>query len=200
MDLLALDSRRGAKTSACVALRPVCRSASGLPLVRSSAPSAASTRVLMYACVHVPYGPLGPLQPALYSPRRTHHNRTFSTSPYKTATFSIDRVTSTYLPYSPGISSFASDRDSLPYCRVIGQSHSTKIFFSPSPSVFAPATVSPCSLIYPGPDISTTDGLPRTRPLLMRFSSVSWGGSVRGGGVFYVCERTHVKFRWKIDI
>lgn len=133
MDLLALDSRRGAKTSACVALRPVCRSASGLPLVRSSAPSAASTRVLMYACVHVPYGPFGPLQPALYSPRRTHHNRTFSTSPYKTATFSIDRVTSTYLPYSPGISSFASDRDSLPYCRVIGQSQSPRSF---SPRLF----------------------------------------------------------------
>lgn len=151
MDLLAADSRRGAKTSACVGLAEI---GSALPPIARALRHRSSTRVLMYACVHVPYGPSRPLPPALYSPRRRRTPTVLRQSPCKT---DGPRVTPTYLPYSRPIASFASDRDSLPYCPVIGQSHST-----PSSR---PVSLVLCSLIYPGPDISTTDGLPRTPAL-----------------------------------
>lgn len=106
----------------------------------------------MRACT-CPTGHLGPCHRPFTRPDDDAH-RLFSD---RARVKRMDRVTPTYLPYSRPIASFASDRDSLPYCPVIGQSHST-----PSSR---PVSLVLCSLIYPGPDISTTDGLPRTPAL-----------------------------------
>lgn len=142
MDLLALDSRRGAKTSACV-----------------PAPSARSGQhARVNVCVRA---------------RALRAQRALATGPFARqrqllplrSPTAVDRGGREldYLdpPYSRPIASFASDRDSLPYCPVIGQSPSTPLLpiFYPNLSLLA-------SLIYPGPDISNTAGL----PLLMRFS------------------------------
>lgn len=81
MDLLAADSRRGAKTSACVGLAEI---GSALPPIARALRHRSSTRVLMYACVHVPYGPSRPLPPALYSPRRRRTPTVLRQSPCKT--------------------------------------------------------------------------------------------------------------------
>lgn len=125
----------------------------------SPSPSAASTRVLMYACVHVPYGgpTRGPMQPGPFT-ARTHplsfvlygHRQPSIKRPPSRSTALLPIY---HLPYSRGISSFASDRDSLPYCLAIGRSPSTKFhppWLSP-PSLLAPLSI--LAPIFPPPGV-----------------------------------------------
>lgn len=127
----------------------------------------------MRACT-CPPGPAGPCNRDLCSPTPT--------APLRSPTV-VDRrgreVDYLDPPYSRPIASFASDRDSLPYCPVIGQSRSTPSFFLASP--FSNLSLL-ASLIYPGPDISNTAGL----PLLMRFSGSGRGPPWRMGIYIYI--------------
>lgn len=84
----------------------------------------------MYACVHVPSG------------RGQQRTRTGPFARTPTALPELDYLDP---PYSPRpIASFASDRDSLPYCPVIGQFHSLRLsrfHFLPFPPRSPPLSI-----------------------------------------------------------